>query len=335
MATIRKRGRVWYSDIIISGKRIVRALDTDRRIAEKKLADMVKSRDADKFGRPIQDASWDLFKSKWLEHSKANKAPSTWKRDDMALRSISKRYPLTSLAQFTPALLSRYKGERLAMGRGTATVARDIRSLKAAARWAERQGMIPEQDWRSVSLPKEHRKKPIFLSPEQLKKLVDSTKGVWNTLVLLCSRAGLRRSEAYFLELDDIDWDGRRIQIRSKPEHNLKTKSSERWIPIPEDLASNLEGIRDTNQRWVIETDGKHLPSPATMSVYMRRIMSAVGVPGNIHTLRHTYASHLAPTIPLYTIARLMGHSSVKTTEIYSHLAQSDLDTAIRALPKI
>ncbi|OQA92180.1 MAG: Tyrosine recombinase XerD [Elusimicrobia bacterium ADurb.Bin231] len=66
-----------------------------------------------------------------------------------------------------------------------------------------------------------------------------------------------------------------------------------------------------------------------------RKIMKKAGIPGSsFHTLRHTFASSLAIAgVDLYRISKLLGHSSIKTTEIYAHLQPSDLIETIKKLP--
>lgn len=55
-----------------------------------------------------------------------------------------------------------------------------------------------------------------------------------------------------------------------------------------------------------------------------------------LHKLRHTFASHLVQNgVDLYRVSKLLGHSSIKMTEIYAHLAPADLKSAVTKLPKI
>ncbi len=67
----------------------------------------------------------------------------------------------------------------------------------------------------------------------------------------------------------------------------------------------------------------------------LKRILEITQIPdATTHTLRHTYASHLVQRgISLYVISRLLGHSSIKTTEIYSHLSPENFHDAVKLLP--
>ena len=72
------------------------------------------------------------------------------------------------------------------------------------------------------------------------------------------------------------------------------------------------------------------------VSIEMGRRIRRNGLPGSLHTLRHDFGAHLASAgVSLHIIAKLMGHASTRTTEIYAHLMPEAIDSAIKHLPEI
>ena len=106
--------------------------------------------------------------------------------------------------------------------------------------------------------------------------------------------------------------------------------SEQRWVNIPPDLAAYLKEL-PRDGRWVL---GAERPSLGVMTAYMKKVLRRNGLQGNIHTLRHTFASHLVIAgRSLKEIAKLLGHSTTATTEIYAHLAPESKANAVSALP--
>ena len=64
--------------------------------------------------------------------------------------------------------------------------------------------------------------------------------------------------------------------------------------------------------------------------------MPAAGLKGSLNTLRHTYASHLVQAgVDLYTVSKLLGHSSIAVTMVYAHLSPESMGEAVKKLPKL
>jgi integrase/recombinase XerD len=72
------------------------------------------------------------------------------------------------------------------------------------------------------------------------------------------------------------------------------------------------------------------------MSAFFQKISRKAKLKGNLHTLRHTYASHLVQGgVDLYTVSELLGHTDPKMSRIYAHLAPHNLQDAVKRLPKL
>lgn len=336
MAKITKRGNVWYSDFTQNGKRIKHALSSDRRTAEIKLGEMLKGREEARTGIPQQNITWDAFKVKYLAYAQGSKKPTTHIRDIRSITSLEKIFPIKQLRQITPELLEQWKAERLKRGTGKNTINREIVAIKALMHKAEAWGYIHKQDWPSVRNIKVARPKLHYHTPEALGRLLSVCHGVWRTICLLGARAGLRRSEMYWLAWEDVDFARGRIHIT--PKEGWEPKDYEqRFIGLAPDLRAHLEEIRPkTIRRWVLSQNGEERPSIAVMSAYFKKLSRKAGLKGSIHILRHTFASHLVQAgESLKVIKDLLGHDSMETTEIYAELAPENFDQAVMKLPPI
>lgn len=341
MASLYKRGRIWYSKIRIKGKEIRTPLSTDKRIAEDRLGDLVKQRNAARHGHAPMDMSLKDFRTKYILHRKGDqKKGNTWEGDDRALRWLEESAAIRRLSQLSPGQLENVKIDWLEKRLNKKTkkpkiyvINRDLRSVKTAMYWAQRQGLIPKQDWTQVKEIKTPKGRLHWFTVSELKKLKAVCKGIWLTILYLGARAGLRPAEMYWLEWSDVDFDNNKIHIA--PKANWVPKDYERrWIPMPEDLRDHLkkEAARATDTR--VLSDHGHIPTTDSMTVYFTRLTRKAGLTGTPYTLRHTYGSHYVQNGGnIYKLKEYMGHSSIETTQIYAHLAPDQADGTITRLP--
>lgn len=337
MAKLIRRGKVWYSDIRMGKRRIRRALSTSRVLAEEKLGELIKERGAQRHGEVVTDLSWQSFKEKYLEHSKATKDHVTYGHDLRALNNLETAFAPRSVRQVTPELIDELYAQWIREGRGLYARNREVRAIKTAMRKAESWRYVQPANWRSVKEGKEPRGRLHFHTKEQTRHLIEFCRrrpisSLWLTVCLLGCRAGLRREEMYWLEWSDVDFKNNRIHIASKPGWNPKDYER-RYIPMFPDL---YEHLRQTHKKaensWVLSQGGPR-PTTGGMTTYFARLTRLAGLQGSIHTLRHTFGSHLAQAgVALQKIQQWMGHSSIQTTEIYAHLLPTD---ASEKLPDI
>ena len=109
-----------------------------------------------------------------------------------------------------------------------------------------------------------------------------------------------------------------------------------RDIPIDDLLFGFLNNIKDKTGRVVKTIYNKDFSLDGISQYFINKILKKVGLRGSLHTLRHTFASHLVQNgVDLYTVSKLLGHSSINTTEIYAHLSPNSFKSALCKLPKI
>lgn len=329
MARTYKRGKVWYSDLFINGKRVQKALSTNKQVAEEKLGELIKQRGAAKHGHAVTSSTYAAAKERFLKVY-SHKSPITYRHYLRTFKRIEEWFPLRELRQITPdtitALLSDWKGE----GRGLYVRNRDVENVVSFMRRAESWRMVAPQDWDTImGKEPEPRGRVHFFNKAEMSKLTAKTYGLWRTVTMLGAMAGLRPGEMFWLEWSDVDFDYKKIHIDSKPDYGWHVKTYERrTIPIPADLHKYLLSLE--RGAWVLGDRPKSINS---MSTYYSRRVRASHLKGSMYTLRHTYGSHLAQAgVPLQVIRDLMGHRSVVTTEIYAHLIPEMHQAAVEHL---
>jgi integrase len=205
------------------------------------------------------------------------------------------------------------------------------RSLNVAAEW----GYL--EDVPTIKLPKVGKTAPKFLTSEEAQRYqlaADKESENMGWLVKLGLNSGMRIGEMIALKYEDLDYDRRIIHVRrSMGMTKIKSTKSghERQIPMTATLAATrLEG-----EGFIVQKDGE----PYTYQMLrkpLNRVQAAAKIPDDKrgwHTLRHTFASHLAMKgVPIQSISHLLGHSNIQVTMRYAHLSPSVMQSHVERL---
>ncbi len=163
-----------------------------------------------------------------------------------------------------------------------------------------------------------------FLSPEEYRRLgraltdAEAESAVWPPAIAairLLALTGCRRGEILNLQWDDVDRTAGDLRLRD-------AKAGPRMVPLTRPVLRVLDGVpRQPGVPWVIagQRPGRRLTG---LQYYWRSVRARAGLDDvRIHDLRHSYASRaLALGESLYTIGKLLGHTSVATSARYAHL---------------
>lgn len=172
--------------------------------------------------------------------------------------------------------------------------------------------------------PKRNRYLPNILSKEEVQKIITSIENSKHrTIISLYYACGLRLSEALNLQWSDIDFDRKLIHLKSAKGRK------DRIVPLPEKLSEALFNLmRGTTLRGFVFNGYNEGYSGRSVQAVLRRAVAKAGINKRVtvHTLRHSYATHLLEMgTDLRYIQELLGHSSSKTTEIYTHVSNLSL----------
>lgn len=176
-----------------------------------------------------------------------------------------------------------------------------------------------------IERPRKERKLPSVLSEEQVAALLKAPVNLKHRCILmLIYSAGLRMGELLRMELTDIDRDRCQVLIRGG-------KGKKDRVSL---LSPKLLGVLDTyiaeylpkNQLFEGQKGGRYSEASVQAVFHAAKEKAGISKPATVHTLRHSFATHLLEKgTDLRYIQTLLGHSSSKTTELYTHVSTKAL----------
>jgi integrase/recombinase XerD len=219
--------------------------------------------------------------------------------------------------------------------------ARSISAIKSFFNYLIFEGYIKESPIFNIEAPKQEKKLPVVLTEDEIKNLINSFDlnhgfGQRNkTIIEILYGTGIRVSELVNLKLSNIFFKENIIKVIGKG-------SKERFVPLGEIASDEMKiYINDRNQLKIdskssdvlfLNRYGRRL----TRSMIFKIISDAskrIGLDKKIspHTLRHSFATHLIKNgADLRTIQLILGHESITTTEIYTHLDTLHLEEVLK-----
>lgn len=183
-----------------------------------------------------------------------------------------------------------------------------------------------EKQFYAIHRPKKEKRLPDVLSKEEVYKIIQNTNNIKHRAILsLIYAAGLRRSELINLQPADIISSRKLIKIRGG-----KGKK-DRYSIITTKLIDMLREYYRVYRpgKWLFEGPGGKQYSPSSLQKILKRAAEKAGIRRRVHLhmLRHSFATHLLEQgTNLRIIQELLGHESIKTTEIYTHVSGASLE---------
>jgi integrase/recombinase XerD len=176
----------------------------------------------------------------------------------------------------------------------------------------------------SIPRPQKEKKLPDVLSENEVKRLLCSVDNLKHrTMLMFAYASGLRVGELVRLRIEDIDGERGLIHIRSAK------GMRDRFTVLAESFRGALfeywKSYKLGMSGWLFPglTNDRHL-SERSIQAVLERALKAAGIekPASMHTLRHSFATHLLEHgTDLRYIQELLGHQSVRTTEVYTHVS--------------
>lgn len=220
-------------------------------------------------------------------------------------------------------------------GYAKSTIARRLASLRSFFRYCCRDGLAESNPAEALRTPRLGRKLPHFLSTEQVAMLLEAPPanepmGLRDRAILeTMYSAGLRVAELVGLDLDDWDRDANVLRVRGKgrkeriaPVGSYAVRALERWLEVRGQIGGGNNGM--ASERALFLNRFGHRLTTRSIGRMLEKHLAATGLDQitSPHTLRHSFATHLLDGgADLRSVQELLGHKSLTTTQIYTHVS--------------
>ena len=204
---------------------------------------------------------------------------------------------------------------------------------------------LTEDPTAAIKPPKQDKVLPKYLTAEQSMELLESTQTQSDfperdyCMVVLFLNCGMRLSELVGMDLGDIDLEQRQIRLFGKGHKERMVYLNDACVDALQRYLSKrntLEGLQPKEKAVFVTRRRKERISNRRVEQLVTGAMKAAGLKGfSTHKLRHTAATLMYQTgnVDILTLKQLLGHSSVGTTQIYTHLQEFQVRAAIEENP--
>jgi integrase/recombinase XerC len=263
--------------------------------------------------------------------------------DITALAEHASRLGLDSPSQLTLRSLRSHLANQQTLGRARSTLARRATSARLFTAWLVRTGVADEDVGALLAIPKAHRDLPAALSHDEVRSLLDEAAarvdeegalGQRDLAILeLLYATGIRVGELTGVDLDDLDTARRVVRVLGKGR-------KERVVPYGAPAADALDAwisggrralaVESSGPALFLGARGRRIDQRTVRRVVHDRLAAVDGAPDlGPHGLRHTAATHLLEGgADLRSVQEILGHASLGTTQIYTHVSNERLRAA-------
>lgn len=247
-------------------------------------------------------------------------------QSDLALLSGT----VDSFDQFTLDNLRMWLAAEMAAGKARSTLARRTAAVRAFSTWAYKQGLIDADVAARLVAPKMNRALPTVVRPDTADAMIHAPKSLRDAAMLeLLYATGIRVGELTGLDIDDVDLRRRLAKVTGKGD-------KQRVVPFGQPAAAAVQAWLDEGRSEVATAQsgaalflgarGGRIDQRQVRRVVKQSAQAAGAAGVTPHSLRHSAATHLLEGgADLRVVQELLGHSSLQTTQIYTHVSAQRL----------
>lgn len=253
---------------------------------------------------------------------------------------LAERDPDAGVGDLSLPVLRSWLAAQAAGGVARATLARRTSAVKTFTAWAARRGLLPDDPATRLQVPKARRTLPSVLRTDQAVEAMDAAKSGAQQgdplalrdrlIVELLYATGIRVSELCGLDVDDVDTTRRVLRVLGKGD-------KQRTVPYGEPAQAALSAwltqgrpelaVDGSGTALLLGARGRRLDPRQARTVVHQTMAAVAGAPDiGPHGLRHSAATHLLEGgADLRVVQELLGHSSLATTQLYTHVTVARL----------
>ncbi len=296
----------------------------------------------------MEEAVADYLRHLAVEKNASAHTVKSYREDlTQALAFFRTRHAHPEPAHLTTRLLRAYLAWLHDQGYAKSTIARRLAAVRSWCRFLRRQGMLDANPADGLRGPRREQKLPSFFREEDLPRLLeappaDTPLGLRDRAILeTLYSAGLRVSELTGLSVADVDFADGLATVRGKGKRERLAllgppclEALRRWLPA---RAALLAARGQQSDALFVNKNGTRLTSRSVgrlLDKYLAR--AGLDPAASPHTLRHTFATHLLDAgADIRSVQELLGHRSLGTTQIYTHVTTQRLrDSYHKAHPR-
>jgi len=215
----------------------------------------------------------------------------------------------------------RFLAKQKEVGKSASTLSLALSSIKFAFK-----KFLPKSTLADISTPKKPKKLPIVLTKEEVTKFLKVTNSFRARLVLeFLYSSGVRVSEAASMKVESLDLNNNIARVRGgKGNKDRVIILSKKWV---KKIKNYLKRRRVNSEYVFTKKNGKSVSTDAIERL-VKKTAEKAGIRKKVtpHTLRHSFATHLLESGEnIRKIQDLLGHSSLSTTQIYTHISTEEL----------
>jgi integrase len=320
----------WYILFTVDGRRKWKSTRTGRKSEAIKL---LRSFEDPPKEQP-KSSKLSAFIDEFLTYARVNYARASTDIFIVCLRNLLAIAGDCALTSLEPRHVDLYKTQALPK-KSPVTVNIELRSLRTIFNYALRWKLMDTNPFTRVPLVRVPELPPVHFTRQEFQAVLAAIDHDWlKEMVTFTLLTGMRRGEVANLKWSDVDLTRKLAHVHSTPTFRSKW-GKQRMIPLNEWIVQRLsERFGNNGSEYVFTFEGTKV-SESYLSHKFTDYVRAAGLMKKLHfhSLRHTFATWLVQDgVSIYEIQKLLGHSSIEMTQIYSHLQSEQLHETVNRI---
>ncbi|RLD09373.1 MAG: tyrosine recombinase XerC [Chlamydiae bacterium] len=246
-------------------------------------------------------------------------------------------YLLSDIGKVSPATIREYLSTMIISGISRRSVARKLSALRSFFKYHFRQGYISKTPTDNINAPKLNKPLPKFLTIKEIDKLVNAInketligKRIYALIEVLYS-TGMRVSEVVNLKHEEIQWREGIVRVIGKGKKERLVMLGNAALSMLKNYIGDADYDRKSSVQYIFRNKFGRKLNVKTVQTDISTLAKRAGINRDVtpHILRHSFATHMLDAgADLRSVQELLGHASLSTTQIYTHVTPERLKAA-------